>query len=401
MGVLGSLAIILLVFIVVSSGDDSSEEKVAKMPKIELHAHLHGSVRRSTMLELAAEKNITTPLKLSLDQYDHGVVDKPFELFPIVHSIVDRKEVVGRILLEMIQDYKELNTIYLEVRTTPRSLPDGTTIEGYLQLVTRIIAEYNTANPDGMLVKLVISIDRSKKYADAIDLLQLIKEYTYIGEEKVIVGIDFSGNPLGGRFQDFASLFTEARHMGLNVTVHTAELKQLSERREEDMDETSFILSYWPDRIGHMLHPMERHFDQMVEMLHSGGKKPPLIEICPSTAYYLLGLHSYADHPHLRKFMSLHYPVSINTDDSGIFSTTLTQEILHVVLGMDVSLADILRMQVTAVEYAFVSSSERSTLRKTLRLLASELFAEEVIEEVFGSEEGEPKEIDMSHLYTM
>lgn len=243
---IGRVICILLFFIVLGFGDDRSENEVIKMPKIELHAHLHGSVRRATMLELAAKINITTPLKLSLDQYDHGVVDKPFELFPIVHSIVDRKEVVERVLLEMIQDYKELNTIYLEIRTTPRSLPDGTSIEGYLKLVTQVIADHNLANRDDLLVKLIVSIDRSKKFSDAVDLMALIQRYTYIGEEKVIVGVDFSGNPLGGRFQDFAALFTEARlTLGLNVTVHTAELKQLSEKRDDDLDETSFILNYW------------------------------------------------------------------------------------------------------------------------------------------------------------
>lgn len=146
---------------------------------------------------------------------------------------------------------------------------------------------------------------------------------------------------------------------------------------------------------------MERHYDQMVAMLHSSGKKPPLIEICPTTAYFLLGLHSYADHPHLRRFMSLHYPISINTDDSGIFNTTLTQELLHVVLGMDVSVPEVWKMQVVALEYAFVSQSERIMLKKKFRMLAKEIFSDEELEEVLGLEEGEPKEIDMSHLYTM
>lgn len=148
---------------------------------------------------------------------------------------------------------------------------------------------------------------------------------------------------------------------------------------------------------------MERHYEQLVDMLHSSaGKKAPLIEICPSTAYFLLGLHSYADHPHLRRFMSLHYPISINTDDSGIFSTTLTQEMLHVVHGMDVAVVQLLKMQAVALDYAFVSPSERTALRKKLRLAAREVFAEEALQEALGLEEGEePKEIDMSHLYTM
>eukprot|EP01042_Synura_sphagnicola_P022860 gene22860-29134_t len=115
-------------------------------------------------------------------------------------------------------------------------------MEDYLQLVVQTIAEYNKKTIDEdevtttekMLVKLVISMDRSKKFVDAEEILSLVERYRHYEDQQVIVGVDFSGNPLGGRFQDFAPVFTEARKLNLNITVHTAELSSLSEEVAED-----------------------------------------------------------------------------------------------------------------------------------------------------------------------
>lgn len=67
----------------------------------------------------------------------------------------------------------------------------------------------------------------------------------------------------------------------------------------------------------------------------------PMIEICPSTSFYMMGLKSFSDHPHIRRLLSLHYPFSLNTDDSGIFNTTITKEILHMKSAIRLTIYDI------------------------------------------------------------
>lgn len=412
--------ILLLLSLVVLTASTLTEEEleqiVHQLPKVELHAHLHGSVRRSTLLELSnptAENDLSTSIKLSLDNYDHGLPEKPFEIFPLVHAAVKNKEVVVRIVQEMIEDYRAQNCIYLEIRTTPRSLPDGTTMEEYLQLVVQTIAEYNKKTLDDnneeqlekMLVKLVISIDRSKKFVDAEEILSLVERYRYYEGQQVIVGVDFSGNPLGGRFQDFAPVFTEARKLNLNITVHTAELSSLSEEVAEDevtasVDETSFILKFLPDRIGHLLHPKEKHFDRLLSLKTSNGKVP-MVEICPTTAFFLLGLHSYADHPHVRRLLSWGYPLSLNTDDSGVFNTTLTQEILHIKYAINLSLEDIIFVLHQSVDYAFITEKERARLEKIFwKRVKGIVDSNPKLELDFSRLKGED-DVDMSHLYTM
>ena len=228
------------------------DDVIAMMPKIELHAHLHGSIRRSTLESLAQEKNISLNCDYNLD------IDQCFGLFKVVHQIISSQSVLTRVFSEMMEDYMSDNVIYLEIRTTPRSLPDGTNDRQYIALLKTLISNHNDMyGSQKMLVKLILSIDRSKSVNYAMDTLQIANS---IGlhpsqqqqDTKLIVGLDFSGNPLGGRFEDFAHVFVRGREMGLKITLHCAEIKQLSyasfekgqKTHDFDTDETTFILSF-------------------------------------------------------------------------------------------------------------------------------------------------------------
>lgn len=46
----------------------------------------------------------------------------------------------------------------------------------------------------------------------------------------------------------------------------------------------------------------------------------------------------------MRTWLDLRYPISINTDDRGIFDSSLTQELLHVKDAMQLDLADIVQI---------------------------------------------------------
>ena len=251
-----------------ADGASSIDSVIAMMPKIELHAHLHGSIRRSTLESLAQEKNISLNCDYNLD------IDQCFGLFKVVHQIISSQSVLTRVLTEMMEDYMNDNVIYLEIRTTPRSLPDGTNDRQYIALLKTLITNHNNLyGSHKMLVKLILSVDRSKSVAYAMDTLQIVdsiglfpspkkqdpkhqQEAGRGGEEadvsQLIVGLDFSGNPLGGRFEDFAQVFVRGRAMGLKITVHCAEIKQLSyapfakgqKAQAFETDETTFILSF-------------------------------------------------------------------------------------------------------------------------------------------------------------
>lgn len=263
------LLVVLLCLILAIQGAtppiEQIDDLIALIPKLELHAHLAGSIRRETLFELASAARITVP---------NGKIDLKgaFTLFPIVHKVIASKQILKRVLLEVIEDYMTENTIYLELRTTPRALPDGTTPEEYVRVLVDAINDHNIANGDIMLVKLILSIDRTKSFGEAMEVLNLAKSYDFYDKRslpsdpiRIIVGLDFSGNPLGGTFDDFSPLFDQAKESGLKITLHTAETKELSENISAtfEEDETSYVISFGADRLGHALHLLQYHMDSV------------------------------------------------------------------------------------------------------------------------------------------
>ncbi len=89
---------------------------LCKMPKIELHSHIGGSLRASTFHSLAHSKNIDT----SDIQFSDISIKKGFEIFQLISKLIDSCEVLHTITREIIQDYHNCNCVYLELRSTPR-----------------------------------------------------------------------------------------------------------------------------------------------------------------------------------------------------------------------------------------------------------------------------------------
>ena len=224
------------------------QDDFKNLPKIELHSHLHGSIRRSTLFELAREKRLT----VNMDEFEFAnkssseVVHKAFDLFRMIHEVVTNITVVKRIFDETIVDYMAENTIYLEIRSTPRSLSDGTTIQSYMESLLAWIQKHNNEQGHKMMVKLIVSLDRSKTVEEAKNVTNLATRlFVEQKGRRDLVGLDYSGNPLVGKFKDFEECFILARSVGMRITVHTAETPALSESKHSDeQDDTSSILSF-------------------------------------------------------------------------------------------------------------------------------------------------------------
>ena len=73
------------------------------MGKIELHAHLSGCIRAETFLELC-EKN-----KIDIENIDfyNMTFDMAFKVFSIINKIVSNLDILGRLVREMIEDYRK------------------------------------------------------------------------------------------------------------------------------------------------------------------------------------------------------------------------------------------------------------------------------------------------------
>eukprot|EP00854_Cymbomonas_tetramitiformis_P015280 gene15280-18077_t len=110
------------------------------LPKIELHAHLNGSIRNSTIRELAASKGDAVGLArediLKITEDGDRNLAECFRLFDLIHKVTTEHTTVTRITREVLQDFADDNVIYIEIRTTPKdNAKFGITKQSYLDSV--------------------------------------------------------------------------------------------------------------------------------------------------------------------------------------------------------------------------------------------------------------------------
>lgn len=118
------------------------------------------------------------------------------------------------------------------------------------------------------------------------------------------------------------------------------------------------------------------------------------------------------------------YPYSLNTDDSGIFNSTITKEILHMYYAIEMSLSDIvisLGKDFTkltgfftfnfsfnaenSIDYSFLSIQEKERLQELFWKKMTSIYSihsnNSDLKDVFLAGRNNGEEIDMSSLYTL
>ncbi|ENN70705.1 hypothetical protein HUJ04_005248 [Dendroctonus ponderosae] len=315
-----------------------------KLPKIELHAHLNGSLSSSTLKKLGC-------IEESIDKYQTINTDlkEVFSVFKIAHEATNNMENLYEATRSVIEEFAEDNVVYLELRTTPRS-EETMSLDQYIDTVIKAIQENESSK---IMVKLILSLDRSKAKEEQARTLDVIIKYKN-QYPNLIKGVDLSGDPAKGKF--FNDLFVKARENGLRTAIHCAELK--------NDDEVLEILKFNPDRLGHgtFLHP---NYGGSAEIwkLYLAQNIP--VECCMTSNVICLSATSYDKH-HVQEWIKEQLPFSIATDDKGVFKTTLSNEFQLLYDNFKCSQLKLWEICNNSIEYSFASNEEKAFLKLAL-----------------------------------
>lgn len=319
------------------------------LPKVELHAHLHGSVRDATLLELAQRDGASTSVlrEMRVELGEERTLQQCFRLFDSIHRLVRSLDVVTRIAREAVEDFAADNVRYVEFRTTPRPASRAR------EYVEAVIRGFEAALSRGAKTtpRLLLSVNRARPVSDAWATLAVAKAFRR--QNRYVVGLDFSGDPHSKPFSAFRDVFTAARAAGLQCAIHCAEIP-----RPKD---TADILDFKPKRIGHGLCLLPEHAHSI-----RNTKPHSAVEICPTSNIRTLRLQRYDQHPTLGMWLRAGHPVCICTDDSGVFATTLSRELWHVARAFGLSRTETARLAINAISCAFMKPSDVHAWRRKL-----------------------------------
>jgi len=349
-----------------------TKQWLTECPKIELHAHLHGSIRMSTLANLyeqasndATLKHIIKPEenpkeKIQSILKEHKSFNEVFALFEVIHRVVCSENALVRIIHEVLSDFERQNVRYLELRSTPRALSNsGHTRADYVDIVLREIRNFMRGDNHKMVVRFIVTIQNAVPIEEAHESLDIIERYLKQNsdDEALIVGVDFAPRPIKGKtFAYYESVLQRARNLGLKVTVHFAEYYN---RKEQDL-----VLNWRPERLGHAINITRDDYQYLLQ-------SPIPIECCPTSNIFTKSIETYCQHPfkHLQKRFKQkygnekYYPLIVCTDDFGVFQTDLTSEWYKMCRAHHLHHNDVQQLTMNAIEFIFASENVKRQLR--------------------------------------
>lgn len=333
-----------------------------RLPKIDLHRHLEGSLRLATLIDIAQEHGLDLPSRdvEGLRPYvqmtdDPRHIDNFLQKFQVLRRFYTSKEAVQRIAQEAIMDAAADNIRYLELRFNPVALSrvHHFMLNDVVDWVIEAVAQ--AQHESGTRTCLIFQIGRNEPLSVAEEITDLA--LAHLGSS--VRGIDLAGDEVMHPADRFESLFQRAKQAGLNITVHAGEAVKAD---GADSIQTA-VLYLGAQRIGHGIRAIEN--SNIVQMLR---ERRIALEVCPTSNLHTGVVQGLGQHP-LYDLFKLGLPVTLNTDDPSISATTLSQEYVAAAdeIGLEPHL--IYRMLRYSVEAAFIPESERGWLRTTIHTL--------------------------------
>lgn len=284
---------------------------VVTLAKAHLHLHFTGSMRHSTLLELAERDGIILPPALSEHWPPKLLADDEkgwfrFQrLYDTARSVLRTEADIRRIVLEAAQDDLADGSRWTEIQVDPSGYAaQFGGITAFTDLVIDAVRDASART--GLAMATVIAANRTKHPLDARTLARLAAQYAGRG----VVGFGLSNDERRGRTSDFSGAFAIAERAGLKLVPHAGELLGA----EHVAEALKFL---HPDRIGHGVRSVE---DPAV--LGRIAELGINLEICP-VSNVALGVYRTIDEVPVREIVAAGVPVALGADDPLLFGSSL------------------------------------------------------------------------------
>ena len=341
-------------------GHPVTRELLASLPKTDLHCHLDGSLRLTTILELAERQGVKLDVSNEKDlakAIHMGEVCQNLEeylkAFDITCSVLQTEEALERAAFELAEDAARENVWHLEVRYAPilhtrRGLSLARIVEAVLAGLKR--AEHQYGITTGVILCGIRNIDPRQSFR----LAKLAVAYRRNG----VVAFDLAGGEAGNPAKKHAESFALVLANHMNTTVHAGE-------------------AYGPESIQQALHFCGAHRIGHGTRLAEDGDllayvtdhRIPL-EVCLSSNLQTSVVERPEEHP-LRLYYDVGVRVSLNTDNRTITDTTVTDELWLAHQHLGFGLEDLKILLVQGFKSAFLPyRAKRDLLRRVNDTLA-------------------------------
>lgn len=325
---------------------------IERLPKIELHRHLEGSLRLTTLAEIATRYRLDLPRDtqtlrplVQMTASDPHTSRAFLEKFNVLRRFYLSPGIIRRLAFEAVEDAARDGVRYLELRFTPAALArtQGFSLRDVMSWVSAGAEDARRQYPEIELA-LIASVNRHEPVEVAEQVVALATD-----RQRDIVAIDLAGDEANYPAEPFAGLFAEARRSGLGITVHAGEWSGAASVRHA-------IERLGARRIGHGVRVVE---DPVVAAL--ARDHGVIFEVCLTSNLDTGVVNGLSLHP-LPRMLEAGLRVTLNTDDPGISNCTLSSELAQALSLPGLDEAALRDMALEAVQAAFLPEVARHAL---------------------------------------
>lgn len=319
------------------------------MPKAELHLHLEGAPRWST-LRSAHFQHYGVELPKTPPWYASDFRFANFSAFQAlfkqyIHPWLQTPNGYAELIQDVIDTLVEQNIRYAEVVCVPALVErHGASLEHFWDTLE---AEIERARLQKCIIRVFVGLMRTHSIEDAIYWVQQTRM------RASVAGFDLLGDEVGYPAEPFRPALELGKEAGKRLKIHAGEMT--GPESIQFAVETLGIT-----QIGHGTSAIRN--PEVVALLR---ERQVTLEMCPTSNERLKNISSYEDHP-LLALDELGVLVTVNSDDPTFFGVNLSSELSRLIAERQVSIKHLKRWTQNALRQAIIDESTRSNLMAEL-----------------------------------
>lgn len=343
-----------------------TEQFIRKIPKTDLHLHLDGSLRLSSLIDMAQTEHIELPsyeesgLNELVFKRRYANLGEYLAGFAYTVGVLQTVENLERAAFELAEDSHAEGVRYIEVRFAPQlhvthATEIPTIVRAVFQGLEKAKKQLNTGIDDtelpfeyGIILCAMRRFNRQMspyyerlinragkinlRYTCARASLGLVTEAVKLRDEGLpIVGFDLAGEEAGFPAIHHREAFQHAHRNFLRKTVHAGEaygpesiFQAITECHANRIGHGTFLFSEEAIKLKSIKNKAQ-YIAQLSEYI---ANQRITIEVCPTSNLQTIPeLQTLKDHP-IQRMVDNGLSVSISTDNRLISHTSVTNELL-------------------------------------------------------------------------
>jgi aminodeoxyfutalosine deaminase len=323
-----------------------------RMPKVELHVHLEGAIRPSTLLRLARRNGVALPARSVKDLrefYRFRDFSHFIEVYVTITSCLRTPDDYALIAYEFGTDCARQNIRYAEMTFTIATNMAATGLSWQAILAGLNSGRDRASREHGLGWRWVFDISRNNP-----ETQDGVVDIALAARDQGVVALGLGGSESDFPPEWYERAFEKAREAGLPRVPHAGE--------------TAGPESVWTalrvlhaNRIGHGVRSIED-----AELVKYLAQRQVPLELCP-TSNIRLGVYAdYANHP-LRQLWDSGLMVTVNSDDPPLFGTDLNREYTLLVEQFGFGATELEQISLNALQASFLPEADKLVMAADFR----------------------------------